>query len=151
HAMMRFQELAGVMGASTKHVRRHASSTRAQLDQSVESLEGSVSEFSGVAAAVTQLSASVAEIASQATQSNAVVRQAQDRVHAARSLAMLLDEVSARIGSFSDLISGIAGQTNLLALNATIEAARAGAAGRCFAVVATEVKELAEQTGKATA
>ncbi|GJE37069.1 hypothetical protein KHHGKMAE_1125 [Methylobacterium persicinum] len=151
HAMGRFQELAGVMGASTKHVRRHASSTREQLDQSVESLEGSVSEFSGVAAAVTQLSASVAEIASQATQSNAVVRQAQDRVHAARSLAILLDEVSARIGSFSDLISGIAGQTNLLALNATIEAARAGAAGRGFAVVATEVKELAEQTGKATA
>ncbi len=151
HAMGRFQELAGVMGTSTKQVRGHAVSTRGQLDQSVEGLQGSVADISSVAAAVTELSASIAEIATQAAQSNTVVRQAQDQIHAARSLALLLDQASARIGSVTDLISQIAAQTNLLALNATIEAARAGSSGRGFAVVANEVKGLAEQTGRATA
>ncbi|WP_313902323.1 methyl-accepting chemotaxis protein, partial [Methylobacterium sp. E-005] len=53
-------------------------------------------------------------------------------------------------GGAANTIASIASQTNLLALKATIDASRAGAAGRCFAVVATEIKALADQTRRAT-
>jgi len=74
----------------------------------------------------------------------------RDSADGARADVERLTEAVSGISRVVDLINEIAEQTNLLALNATIEAARAGEAGKGFAVVASEVKSLAEQTGKAT-
>lgn len=96
-----------------------------------------------VAAASTQLSATAANLG----------RSAEDAVQqadAATTTMANLDGASREIENVVAFISSVAAQTKLLALNAQIEAARAGAAGRGFDVVASEVKSLAETTAKST-
>jgi methyl-accepting chemotaxis protein len=103
-----------------------------------------------VASAANEISASVSEIGRQASDSSTKSGAASQEAEAAMEKVGRLSEAAQRIGDVVTLIQGIAEQTNLLALNATIEAARAGEAGKGFAVVASEVKTLAEQTNNAT-
>jgi methyl-accepting chemotaxis protein len=103
-----------------------------------------------VASATEQLSSSVNEISRQVQESARMATEAVGQARITNDRVSELSKAASRIGDVVELINTIAEQTNLLALNATIEAARAGEAGRGFAVVASEVKALAEQTSKAT-
>jgi methyl-accepting chemotaxis protein len=103
-----------------------------------------------VAAATEELSASINNIAQQVTRSAEIATKAADEARRTNTVVEGLAVGTQKIGEVVTLIQSIASQTNLLALNATIEAARAGEHGRGFAVVANEVKALANQTAKAT-
>ena len=128
-----------------------AEETTSQATAVAGASEESTGNVQTVAAAAEEMASSVGEIGRQVHQSSQISDRAVAQAAATTEQVRGLTEAASRIGSIVGMISDIAGQTNLLALNATIEAARAGAAGRGFAVVASEVKGLAEQTAKATA
>jgi methyl-accepting chemotaxis protein len=96
------------------------------------------------------LSGSVGEIGRHAAQSTDIAGKAVEEARGTGETVRSLAEAAEKVGQVMEIIGTIAAQTNLLALNATIEAARAGEAGKGFAVVASEVKALANQTAKAT-
>jgi methyl-accepting chemotaxis protein len=103
-----------------------------------------------VASATEEMNSSLQEITHQVVRASGVVSKAVEEAQRTNATVKGLANASDRIGEVVSLIAEIASQTNLLALNATIEAARAGETGKGFAVVAAEVKSLAERTGKAT-
>ncbi|WP_082771943.1 methyl-accepting chemotaxis protein [Actinoplanes sp. TFC3] len=114
----------------------------------------SASDVSGsvqtVAAGAQEMGDSIREIAHSATEAVTVANQAVATVETTTQTVTQLGQSSQTIGEVVKVITSIAAQTNLLALNATIEAARAGDAGKGFAVVANEVKELSQETARAT-
>lgn len=100
--------------------------------------------------ATEQLSASINQIGEEATRGLEMTKTAAGDTNRTQQAILLLDNTAEHIGAIVSIISKIASQTNLLALNATIEAARAGDMGKGFAIVASEVKALANQTSNAT-
>ena len=125
---------------------RVSSNAKAVADAANQALANA--QAVGVASA--QLNASIQLISGQVGRASDVASQAVEDGRSAQERIGTLADAASRIGDIVKLISNIAGQTNLLALNATIEAARAGEAGRGFAIVATEVKNLAAQTSRST-
>ncbi|MGB0747938.1 MAG: methyl-accepting chemotaxis protein [Magnetospiraceae bacterium] len=132
-SMAEATQLAGVRASSILDSAETAAINVREVSEAADALSRSISHISGQVAQSTQISS---EAVAEAQQTNDTV--------------VGLADAANRIGEVVALINDIAEQTNLLALNATIEAARAGEAGKGFAVVASEVKNLADQTAKAT-
>lgn len=138
------------MQATASSLADAARATTSASAMAASESEQTSANVQAVASATEQLAASAAEIglrvedsAQTATDATADAARTNDRVEELR-------QASQQIGRVVKLITHIARQTNLLALNATIEAARAGTAGKGFAIVAAEVKNLARQTTTAT-
>jgi hemerythrin-like metal-binding protein len=139
-----------VLGSAATGVDSGATDTRNESVSVAAAAKQSTVSIQSVASATEQLSSAIREISHQVSQSAELTDRAAGIADSMGQKVQGLVATVARIGDVVRLITDIAEQTNLLALNATIEAARAGEAGRGFAVVASEVKSLANQTAKAT-
>jgi methyl-accepting chemotaxis protein len=135
-------------GATALHATVESSIHQAQA--AFAAADQTAANVQTVASATEELSSSISEITRQTNLSVAIAAEGVQAAEATTSAIETLRQTTGQIGDVVRLITDIAGQTNLLALNATIEAARAGEAGKGFSVVASEVKNLASQTARAT-